>query len=365
MSKAALLFGRQSPVVQGTLWTWGYNRHGELGLGVASEPGGPYYATSSPTQVGALTTWSTLASNWLCNFHQTTDGKLFVWGFNFHGPLGINDGNNPRSSPVQLGALTTWHNMSGGSVNSGSGMIGGKAYSWGNNYWRTGATQLVYSPLQVGSATDWTDFCSQAHFVHGIRSNGKMYGWGENDWGQLGIGSINYGPGSNDPTYLSPVAESSGATNWLKLVRGRNLTCFALKNDRTLWATGQNSHGEHGILTHTSKIGSFTQVLGGHTWSDNIAVGEYSVAAIDTGGHLWVWGDNQYGELGLGDNVSRSSPVQLGTNTWSSVAAGQRFVLGVRTNGTMWSWGKSRYGRLLWQHLFARKCVKSNSLLRP
>ena len=84
----------------GTLWTWGLNNEGQLGLGNRT-----YY--SSPKQVGALTTWLSTA----CGRYNTTaiktDGTLWTWGFNIVGQLGL--GNiTYYSSPKQVGALTTW-----------------------------------------------------------------------------------------------------------------------------------------------------------------------------------------------------------------------------------------------------------------
>ena len=67
--------------VSGTLWAWGYNRHGELGIGTAGETY-PQYSYSSPIQVGTLNTWSSVACGWLQAFGQMQDGSLFSWGFN-------------------------------------------------------------------------------------------------------------------------------------------------------------------------------------------------------------------------------------------------------------------------------------------
>jgi len=73
-----------------------------------------------------------------------------------------------------------------------------------------------------------------------------------------------------------------------------------------------------------------------------------SVFAVAPDGTLWVWGDNFYGELGLGDTMDRSSPVQLGTDTdWAQMSAGRRHVCGVKTSGQLWCWGAGQgSGRL-------------------
>ena len=45
--------------------------------------------------------------------------------------------------------------------------------------------------------------------------------------------------------------------------------------------------------------------------SSHIAVGGGHTLAIKTNGTLWAWGDNYYGQLGLGDNTNRNSPTQV------------------------------------------------------
>src|SRR3989338_9110551 len=62
---------------------------------------------------------------------------------------------------------------------------------------------------------------------------------------------------------------------------------------------------------------------------------------------LWAWGSNSYGQLGLGDTTSRSSPVQVGTlTTWTSFAGGGSHSLAGKTDGTLWAWGSNNSGRL-------------------
>jgi alpha-tubulin suppressor-like RCC1 family protein len=53
-----------------------------------------------------------------------------------------------------------------------------------------------------------------------------------------------------------------------------------------------------------------------------IAAGDMHVLALRSGGTLWAWGDNTTGQLGLGDTINRSSPVQVGTHFWSQIIAG-------------------------------------------
>jgi alpha-tubulin suppressor-like RCC1 family protein len=92
----------------GTLFTWGLNDAGQLGQNDRVN-------RSSPVQVGALTTWAKLPALGTAATAAkgviTTSGTLFTWGYNFQGQLGLNDNAN-RSSPIQVGAATNWISIS-------------------------------------------------------------------------------------------------------------------------------------------------------------------------------------------------------------------------------------------------------------
>ena len=88
----------------GTLWTWGDNASGGLGHNNTTE-------YSSPRQVGSDTTWSKIGSGIQnCMLGLKTDGTLWGWGDNDQGQLGVNS-RTFYSSPIQIGSDTTWDNV--------------------------------------------------------------------------------------------------------------------------------------------------------------------------------------------------------------------------------------------------------------
>jgi hypothetical protein len=84
----------------GTLWSWGNNSWGQLGLNDVTH-------RSSPVQVGALSVWTQIACGYFNAFAVTSLGTLWSWGINSFGQLGSSNTTH-RSSPVQVGALSTW-----------------------------------------------------------------------------------------------------------------------------------------------------------------------------------------------------------------------------------------------------------------
>lgn len=81
-----------------TLWVWGYNgTNGSLGLGSA----GSGTNRSSPTQLGSAE-WSQVSASYQMGGIKTNK-TLWTWGRNGDGQLGLSD-VNPRSSPTQVGS---------------------------------------------------------------------------------------------------------------------------------------------------------------------------------------------------------------------------------------------------------------------
>jgi len=82
----------------GTLWAWGLNNYGQLGLNDTNN-------RLSPTQVGTDTNWVAVASGeYYDSLGMRSDGTLWAWGLNNYGQLGLNDTNNRLSlTQVVLG----------------------------------------------------------------------------------------------------------------------------------------------------------------------------------------------------------------------------------------------------------------------
>jgi alpha-tubulin suppressor-like RCC1 family protein len=90
----------------GSLWAWGSNNWGELGLDNTT-------LKSSPVQVGSDTDWADVRCGAYHTMAIKNDGTLWVWGKNDHGQLGL-DNMDHKSSPVQVGSNTDWGNVACG-----------------------------------------------------------------------------------------------------------------------------------------------------------------------------------------------------------------------------------------------------------
>ena len=234
----------------GTLWAWGQNNNGQLGLSDVVD-------RSSPVQVGTETNWNQLStSSGGAAIATKTDGTLWTWGSNFAGILGNNSTVN-RSSPTQVGAATTWSLVSSGNgVNTLATKTDGTLWLWGYNaYGQLGLNDKVYrsSPVQLGVATNWSQISVGRYSVMATKTDGTLWAWGTNTNGQLG---------GNNTVYRSSPTQVGSGTDW-NLVSITRYHAVATKTDGTLWAWGANEAGQLGqnnviLRSSPTQIGTAT-----------------------------------------------------------------------------------------------------------
>jgi alpha-tubulin suppressor-like RCC1 family protein len=235
----------------GTLWTWGYNGYGQLGNGAATTVN-----YSSPVQVGALTDWKMIATNNYFASAIKTNGTLWAWGQNNAGMLGLNV-TTQYSSPVQVGALTNWKQVSCATNWSSAIKTDGTLWTWGYGAGGRLGNSLITnysSPIVIGALTNWKQVACGYDAGYAIKTDGTLWAWGTNTSGQLGNGTVTY--------YSSPI-QIGALTNWKQVATGGTYVVSAIKTDGTLWAWGQNVYGQlgNGTVTYYSspiQIGALT-----------------------------------------------------------------------------------------------------------
>jgi alpha-tubulin suppressor-like RCC1 family protein len=323
------------------LWAWGTGTDGRLGLGTNVN-------RSSPIQVGSLVNWSSVFAGSRHSLSIKSDGTLWSWGDNSdisgNGALGLGDIIN-RSSPVQVGALTDWKNISAGDFHSLSVKTNGTLWGWGGEFSGIGVLGLNgvgpsrSSPTQIGSLTSWNSVAAGSNHSFAITTAGALWGWGSNGAGRLGL---------NDVLNRSSPVRVGTLSDWLS-VSASAATSFghtvAVKTTGTLWSWGAGLSGQLGLSSTVSRS-SPTQIGSVTTWSA-VSVGRDHTLALRSAGTLWSWGVGSDGRLGLGTVLNVSAPSQLGTlTTWKQVSAGDTISLALKTDGTLWSWGGGTGGNL-------------------
>lgn len=133
-------------------------------------------------------------------------------------------------------------------------------------------------------------------------------------------------------------------TSWVQLTASF-YGAMARRSDGAVFVWGRNNYGQLG-LGDTANRSTPTQLSG--TWQF-VSMGENSTMGIRSDGTLWAWGDNTNGQLGTNDMTNRSSPVASTSGTagpWSVARAGPRVSAAIKTNGTLWTVGMGGDGAL-------------------
>lgn len=175
-----------------------------------------------------------------------------------------------------------------------------------------------------------------------IKSDNSLWTWGNNSSGELGDGTRT--------TRLKPVkvltgvtaAATGGTLNFSQdlgwIVFGHSL---AIKSDKSLWTWGSNWLGQLGDGTNMARPKPVKVLTGVAA----VAAGELHSLALKTDGSLWAWGSNWWGQLGNGNTTDRLKPVKVLTGV-AAVAAGSSHSLALKTDGSLWTWGRNDTGQL-------------------
>lgn len=322
------------PVLSYKLFSWGSDGAGRLGLNTLN------ISRSSPVQVGALTTWLSVVSNTNSGLGLQSNNSIWSWGDNAQGQLGLND-TTYRLSPVQVGALTSWAKISKGDSTGAAIKTDGTLWVWGlNNIGQLGQNNTVSrsSPVQIGTDTNWSAVAPASSFATALKTDGTILAWGTNYSGQLG---------QNNRVYRSSPVQIGADTNWAKISSGPDCSA-AIKTTGTLWLWGGNNYGQLGLNDRVARS-SPVQVGALTDWT-SINVQRYFAIALRSNGTIWVWGQNNFGQLGQNNLINRSSPTQVGAlTTWSSICIGNGTDVNsaaIKTDGTLWVWGNNSSGQL-------------------
>ncbi len=134
---------------------------------------------------------------------------------------------------------------------------------------------------------------------------------------------------------------------------GRRTTC-ALEHDGTVWCVGDGDRGQlgNGANNHSSTPVQVRDATGPITDATAIGSGRLFACAVRTGGTVWCWGSNGYGEIGDNTYTDRNVAVQVQTTGGTpltdivQVTAGYAFTCARATSGALWCWGNDDNGQL-------------------
>jgi len=198
------------------------------------------------------------------------------------------------------------------------------------------------SPVPVGVVSNIVGIACGSLHCFAIRNDATydhaLYGWGYNMQGQVGNGAT--GTVVVSPTLIS------GMTTVVSVAAG-DRHAIAAKADGTVWVWGYNDFGQlgQGTISPTSAA-SPVPVTG---FSDVVAVGSglFHCLVVRADGTVWAWGKGDFGELGNGVASTSGTPAPVtGLTGVTAVTGGYDHSYALKSDGTVWSWGMNGGGQL-------------------
>ncbi|MGI6680566.1 MAG: RCC1 domain-containing protein [Bdellovibrionota bacterium] len=354
----------------GDLYCFGNNNFGQIGNNSTTDQKTPYLVLSNAKRV----------INNETNTHVIdTAGKLYSIGNNTSGQIG-NDRILVQENKTQI--LTGVKNISPIGTSVCASKLDGSTYCWGLNAYRqlgNGSGVESSTPVLVsiysdkGGITNIKSFSSNTATNCAVKENGDLFCWGNNWYGNTGAtvpvltgatsvkGGTNHncalkdeflycwgrgeegqiGIGTNDNITTLRQVSTLGEISDYSL--GYNSTCAIKKEDKTLWCWGDNSYGQLGIgNTNNQKLPTRVQGL---TNVRSVVMGNSYACATTESNNLYCWGLNKSRQLGIGTTEDSSVPVFVKSNI-KSVALSYDHTCAIDLSDELWCWGNGFGGKL-------------------
>lgn len=241
----------------GQVWSWGWNGTGQLGDGST-------VSSTSPVRVSGLTDVVDIEAGGLPGWSGFSvalkaDGTVWTWGYNKQGQLG--DGTQTHKlTPVQVGGVSNAVAIAAGGSSAYALTANGDVWAWGNNEFgqlgNVDVRRLSTTPVQV-AVSGITDIAAGGTHALAAAEDGTAWSWGNNNTGQLGNPST--GKTSDVPVPIPTLSNVS-------IVAAGYLHSFAALEDGTVWAWGRNVEGQLGtasgpLATTPVRIGTLDRVM--------------------------------------------------------------------------------------------------------
>ena len=317
----------------GTLWAWGWNFYGQLGVGDRVDRDNP---TVVPLPPGA--------SKWTCVTGGATfavaiadTDKLYAWGVNDKGQIGQGYAGNLFAVPTRIPnppSVTGWKWVSAGAAHCEALTNDGRLFAWGDNsqgQLGPGNTKYLPQPEQVEFPTGvraWTAVAAGPGYSQMISQDGLLYGCGMDS-----LGTFQPWEGPNLAMNDTFRAYSP-------------LPCLAAsfqmesRIDQAYQGAAQNSG--HDPLFYVSSDGGNIESVA------SVADGGWHALALSMFGTIAAYGSNKYGQLGSNDTnfTTILVPLPKGVYQFVAVAAGLRHSLAIGDDGWLYTWGDDSVGEL-------------------
>ena len=346
LSVSAVTAGKQHSLglTQAGLYSWGCNRYGQLGLGLAPTS---LASCASPRHVSGLqgVRVTHVSSGQFHSACLDSEGRVYTWGWGVHGQLG-HGGCDDVLSPQVVTSLRRHRviQVSCGYAHTVALTSKGHVFSWGCGLFGqlgSGHTGKHVRPVRVRVESGWGRVGKiTAGYFHNIAlmETGVVVTWGAN------------------PQILRLEAQQRKKEKLLQKQleesRRQAESCaeageVASEQERSMMSLHPQDSNTTPTDLHLSPSVLDTSMIGEKIVS--VAAGSQHTALLTISGKLFTYGRNLEGQLGLGNRQSVKVPAQvtaLGENRVTLLGAGADFTVAVTDSGTVFAWGSNAAGQL-------------------
>lgn len=298
-----------SPGFPSSIKCWGDNSIGQLGNGTTSDSSIPVVVSSpggssnfDPVDVSVGNLHGCLRRSTLIAPAET---GARCWGSNEQGQLGNDSLASGSTTPVTVAQLSDVKSVVAGGNQTCAVQNSGKVKCWGHNSTGQLGDNTVIdrrSPVEVIGLTGVMAISGGRLHTCSLLANGSVKCWGNNSSGQLGDGTtIERHTPVAVATIENAQAIAAGSEHTCALLDTGAVRCWG-RNDKYQLGTGQSNLDPTPIAVEVVGLSSGVQ--------DLAAGGNHTCALLDSG-IVKCWGDNDFGQLGLGFSNLRNIPVDI------------------------------------------------------
>lgn len=336
----------------GSVWSWGADRSGQLGNGGGRVGGDDGIDAYVPGQVTGLSGVQAIAAGGGgvdfagLSGHALAlmgDGTVMAWGRNGEGQLG--DGTTDDAhQPVAVQGLSGVVDLAAGVRHSLAVLGDGRVVAWGNNRFGqlgNGTTDDSATPGFVSGLTGIAAVTASASTSYALGADGTVWAWGSNVDGSLGNGDCCTDANGDFLFEATPIA-IPGLSGVAQIV-GSDRGAAAVLNDGTVLTWGLSPISNATALDPPAVRPTIVD-------PDQLSDNRGSHILLVRNGAVEAWGVNRKGQIGDGTIDTRVDPVPVpGLQDITAIAAGAGHSLALQTTGScgvIWAWGENQNGQL-------------------
>jgi alpha-tubulin suppressor-like RCC1 family protein len=318
-----------------TLWCWGDNDYGQLGLNDTTD-------RSSPVRVGTASNWRAVsAGNNSSTCAVNTLNEVFCWGFNVSGQTGVASSTNPVRIPTKVAALgTTVQSVSVGSTSACVVNTSGAVLCWGNN-----ANGQLGNGIAIGNGTITPTAVANLPGTYSVVAVGTdgacalntlkvAYCWGTDLFGQRGDGA-----GQTSNTVNPSTVVVSANENVAALIAGYQSNCIIMEHNSATRCWGQNTNNylsaNVGNLESPVAVGTVSAFSGKTARAFSVGA-DFACMLVQSNGSIACSGKNDRNQVTNAPTGINHLVVTTGFSHACAVRLDQRLVC----------WGNNSDGRV-------------------